>query len=102
MILAVTRRVSFARALRSRRFAWLWCGQTVSALGDGAFATALSWKVLKLTGSGAAMGITLVAQMIPIVLFMLIGGVVADRLPRRLTLLWSDSGRGVVTLIVAA
>lgn len=34
-------------------------------------------------------------------LLMLVGGVVADRLPCRLTLLWSDGGRAVVTLIVA-
>ena len=94
-------RVRFARALRSRRFAWLWSGQTISAVGDGAFFTALAWQVLLLTGSGTAMGMALVAQSIPLVLFMLLGGVVADRLPRRLTLLWSDGGRAVVTLIVA-
>ncbi|HET9109390.1 MAG TPA: MFS transporter [Ktedonobacterales bacterium] len=102
MLARVFGRVRFARALRSRRFAWLWSGQTISAVGDGAFFTALAWQVLLLTGSGTAMGMALVAQSIPLVLFMLIGGVVADRLPRRLTLLWSDGGRAVVTLIVAA
>jgi DHA3 family tetracycline resistance protein-like MFS transporter len=102
MMGTLMRRVQFARALRSRRFAWLWSGQTISAMGDGAFFTALAWQVLVLTGSAGAMGIVLVAESIPLVLFMLIGGVVADRLPRRLTLLWSDGGRAVVTLIVAA
>ncbi len=101
MLLATSRRLAFARALRSRRFTLLWSGQTVSALGDGAFFTALAWQVLTLTGSGTAMGLALVAETTPIVLFMLIGGVVADRLPRRLTLLWSDGGRAVVTLVVA-
>ncbi len=101
MVVGLFRRVQFARALRSRRFAWLWSGQTISAMGDGAFFTALAWQVLLLTGSATAMGIALVAQSIPLVLFMLVGGVVADRLPRRLTLLWSDGGRAVVTLIVA-
>src|SRR5512146_1211567 len=101
MLLAITRRMIFARALRSRRFALLWSGQTISALGDGAFFTALAWQVLTLTGSGTAMGLALVAETTPIVLFMLIGGVVADRLPRRLTLLWSDGGRAVTTLVVA-
>ncbi|HZC05116.1 MAG TPA: MFS transporter [Ktedonobacterales bacterium] len=94
-------RVRFARALRSRRFAWLWSGQTISAVGDGAFFTALAWQVLLLTRSATAMGAALVAQSIPLVIFMLVGGVVADRLPRRLTLLWSDGGRAVVTLLVA-
>lgn len=102
MMLRVIGRVRFARSLRSRRFAWLWSGQTISAMGDGAFLTALAWQVLVLTGSATAMGVALVAQSIPLILFMLVGGVVADRLPRRLTLLWSDGGRAVVTLIVAA
>ncbi len=101
MMVALMRRVRFARALRSRRFALLWSGQTISAVGDGAFFTAMAWQVLLLTGSAAAMGATLIAQTVPLVLFMLLGGVVADRLPRRLTLLWSDTGRAVVTLVVA-
>ncbi len=101
MFQASMRRMTFARALRSRRFALLWSGQTISALGDGAFFTALAWQVLTLTGSGTAMGLALVAESIPIVLFMLVGGVVADRLPRRLTMLWSDSGRAIVALVVA-
>ena len=102
MLIGLARRAQFARSLRSRRFAWLWSGQTISAMGDGAFLTALAWQVLLLTGSATAMGVALVAQSIPLVLFMLVGGVVADRLPRRLTLLWSDGARAVVTLIVAA
>jgi MFS family permease len=102
MVVGLLSRVQFARALRSRRFALLWSGQTISAMGDGAFFTALAWQVLLLTGSATAMGIALVAESIPMVLFMLVGGVIADRLPRRLTLLWSDGGRAVVTLIVAA
>ena len=101
MMVALMRRARFARALRSRRFALLWSGQTISAVGDGAFFTAMAWQVLLLTGSAAAMGATLIAQTVPLVLFMLVGGVVADRLPRRLTLLWSDAGRAVVTLVVA-
>ena len=101
MVLRVLGRLAFARALRSRRFALLWSGQTVSALGDGAFFTALAWQVLILTGSGAAMGFALVAETTPIVLFMLIGGVVADRVPRRLAMLWSDGGRALAALVVA-
>lgn len=101
-MMRVVGRMQFARSLRSRRFAWLWSGQTISAMGDGAYLTVLAWQVLLLTGSATAMGVALVAQSIPLILFMLVGGVVADRLPRRLTLLWSDGGRAVVTLAVAA
>jgi len=102
MVAALLGRVRFARALRSRRFALLWSGQAISAVGDGAFFTALAWQVLLLTGSATAMGGALVAETVPMVLFMLVGGVVADRLPRRLTMLWSDGGRAAVTLLVAA
>ena len=95
-------RLRFLRALRSRPFALLWAGQTISALGDGAFYTALAWTVLLLTHSGTAMGIVAIAQVGPVVLFLLVGGVAADRLPRRLVLLWSDGGRGLVVLAIAA
>lgn len=94
-------RVRFARALSSRPFALLWVGQTVSLLGDGAYFTALAWTVLLLTHSGTAIGAVAIASMVPRVLFLLVGGVAADRLPRRLVLLLSDSGRAVVVLVVA-
>jgi len=80
----------------------LWSGQTISALGDGAFVTALAWEVLLLTGSATAMGLVVIAQTLPMLLFLLIGGVTADRLPRRLVMLWSDGGRAVAVLLIAA
>ena len=46
-------KIRFARALGSRPFALLWTGQTISALGDGAYITALGWEVLLLTHSPA-------------------------------------------------
>jgi DHA3 family tetracycline resistance protein-like MFS transporter len=98
---AIGGRLRFARALRSRSFALLWLGQTVSTLGDGAYLTALAWQVLVLTGSGAAMGIVLIATAIPRVLFMLLGGVIADRLPRRLVMLWADGGRAIAVGAIA-
>ncbi len=92
----------FARALRSRSFAVFWTGQTISNLGDGAFVTALAWKVLLMTHSGLAMGTLLLAQSIPRLIFILLGGLMADRLPRRLILLVSDVGRGITVLLIAA
>lgn len=89
------------RALHSRQFALLWSGQTISSLGDGAFATALAWEVLLLTKSSAAMGLVVTAEIVPRLLFLLLGGVAADRLPRRLVMLWSDAGRAIVILLIA-
>jgi len=79
-------RIQFMRALRSQPFALLWLGQTISSLGDGAFFMALAWQILLLTRSATAMGIVMTAEMIPRLLFLLLGGVAADRLPKRLFL----------------
>ena len=98
---SLVRRVRFARALGSKPFALVWSGQTISSLGDGVTLTALAWQVLVLTGSGTAMGVVLIAQTLPRVLFLLLGGVVADRFSRRNVLLWSDTVRGVAVALVA-
>jgi MFS family permease len=90
------------QALHSRAFTWFWLGQTVSTLGDGAFTTALAVTIYQLTGSSLAMGFFLMAQTLPELLFALLGGVAADRLPRRLILLCVDSGRTLTVLSIAA
>jgi MFS family permease len=89
------------QALQSRSFAWFWIGQTISSLGDGAFATALAVAVYQLTGSSLAMGLFLMAQIVPELIFTLFGGVAADRLPRRVVLLYADAGRALVVLLIA-
>ena len=102
MSLVFTQRLHFARALHSNAFALLWTGQTVSALGDGAFVTALSWEALQLTGSATAMGIVVLAQTLPMIPLLLLGGVIADRFPRQQVMLWSDASRAVAVLLIAA
>lgn len=101
MFASSLKRMKFVRALKSRPFAMIWIGQTISNLGDGIFYLALAWQVLLMTHSATAMGIVLIAGMIPRLAFVLIGGVTADRLPRRLIILWSDGGRGVVVLLIS-
>jgi MFS family permease len=81
------------QALHSRVFAWFWLGQTISALGDGAFLTALAVAVYALTGSSLMMGLFLTAQITPELLFTLLGGIIADRFVRRRVLFWADLGR---------
>jgi MFS family permease len=48
------------------------------------------------------MGAVFIASLAPSLLFMLFGGVAADRLPRRAIMLWSDTGRAVVVAVIAA
>lgn len=93
--------IRLTQAFQSRAFAWFWLGQTISSFGDGAFATALAVTVYQLTGSSLAMGLFLMAQIVPELLFTLFGGVAADRLPRRLVLLCADAGRALVVLLIA-
>lgn len=100
-MLTLTNSLHFTRALRSCPFAWLWAGQAMSTLGNGAYLTALAWQVLLLTHSGTAMALILVATSVPQLIFLLIGGVIADRLPRRLVMLWSDSGRALAVMAIA-
>jgi predicted MFS family arabinose efflux permease len=56
---------------------------------------ALAFAILDLTGSVTDLGVVLAAQTIPLVLFVLLGGVWADRLPRQLVMLCSDLVRAV-------
>ena len=79
--------------LRQSAFALLFAGRAISALGDRIVPVALVFAVLELPGSVTDVGIVFAAQTIPLVVFVLIGGVWADRLPRQLVMLASDGVR---------
>jgi MFS family permease len=87
--------------LRERDFALFFWGQAVSVLGDGIFPIALAFAVLDLGGSPTDLGIVLVAGILPQTLFVLIGGVWADRLPRRTIMLSSDLVRALIQAVTA-
>jgi MFS family permease len=89
-------------ALRERRFRLLWLGQATSTLGDGLVPVALAFAVIQtLDGSPTDLGIVLAAQTLPLVVFVLAGGVWADRLPRQMVMLVSDIIRCVVQATMA-
>jgi MFS family permease len=87
--------------LRERQFALFFWGQAVSVLGDGIFPIALAFAVLELGGSPTDLGIVLTAGILPQTLFVLVGGVWADRLPRRTIMLVSDAARAVIQAVTA-
>jgi MFS family permease len=89
-------------ALRSRDFRLLWLGQSVSVLGDALVIVALGLFITRLTGNPRDVGVVLAAYSVPLVLFVLLGGVLADRLPRQLLMIVTDLVRGTchVTLAV--
>ena len=88
-------------ALRSRAFRLLWLGQAVSVLGDGLVLVAIGLYVTRLTGDPADVGLVLAAYSLPLVSLLLIGGVIADRVPRRRLMIAADVVRGVVHGLLA-
>lgn len=88
--------LTFVRALRYRPYALLWSGQTISILGDRIFQVALAWWVLQKTGSALAMGTVFTLTTVPMLVFVMFGGVLVDRLPRIRMMLLSDVVRFVI------
>ncbi len=93
---------TFVRALGNRSFALLWCGQTVSRLGDSFQHIALAWWVVEKTGSPTVMATMLACSIIPMLVFSLVGGAVVDRVPRLAVLVACDSLRGAAVGGMAA
>jgi DHA3 family tetracycline resistance protein-like MFS transporter len=79
----------------------MWSGQTISRLGDSLYQVALAWWVVEKTGSALAMGLILIFTIVPMLAFLLLGGVMVDRWPRLPLLLASDVGRGVMVSVTA-
>jgi MFS family permease len=94
-------RLTLLAPLGSRDFRLVWTGESISLLGDAFQTVAVSWLVLGLTGSGLALGLILVAAAIPRGVFMLFGGVLADRLSPRDLALGSNVLRALLTSVVA-
>jgi predicted MFS family arabinose efflux permease len=77
-------------ALRSPAFRFLWVGQTVSTVGDRMIIVALALFVTQRTGSASDVGLVLAAYVVPMIVFLPLGGVWADRIPRRRLMIGSD------------
>jgi MFS family permease len=90
--------------LRHRDFRLLWLGMSTSLVGDGVFLVALAWQVYLISNAVGAMATVGVALTAPQVATLLLGGVVADRIDRRVVLVVADLVRGValVTLTILA
>ncbi len=83
----------FGRMLNAftfRDFRVLWFGSCTSSIGTWMQYVAQNWLVLSLTGSAFYLGLDAFLQQLPIILFMLLGGVLADRFDRRKTLIVSQ------------
>ncbi|WP_327369422.1 MFS transporter [Streptomyces sp. NBC_01217] len=88
--------------LRTRTFRLLFIGRTLSLLGDSAIPTALSLAVYLATGSTGALALVLGCAMVPKLLLLPLGGVVADRFNARTVALTTDLVRCATQLFVGA
>jgi MFS family permease len=70
------------RALREPNFRWYYLAESVNMVGSTMAPVALAFAVLHVSDSASALGFVLAANTSPMVLFLLFGGVLADRLPR--------------------
>jgi MFS family permease len=67
--------------LRHPNFRWYYAASTVNTAGNSMAGVALAFAVLSIDSSASALGYVLAASTVPMVLFLLFGGVIADRLP---------------------
>ena len=84
------------KAFEYRDFRLLWFGACTSSIGTWMQTVAQNWLVLEMTNSPFLLGLDSFLGQIPIFLFSLIGGVVADRADRRKLLVGSQLGANVV------
>ena len=87
----------------NRDFLTLIAGQFVSRVGDGLYSLAAVWLVLELTNNNPlASSAALAFQLLPVLLFSLVAGVLVDRWDRRLTMAVADGIRAPLVLTVPA
>ncbi len=89
------------RSLRHRNFRLFWTGQLVSLVGTWMQTVAQGWLVLILTNNPFMLGVVAAAQFAPVLVLGLFGGIVADHLPKRRTLMVTQATAALLALVLA-
>ena len=89
-------------ALKYRDFRLLWTGQLVSQMGTQMQRVAIAWHVYTLTHDPIALGLLGVFRVLPVFIFALLGGAVADAQDRRKVLLITQSTMALAAAVLAA
>jgi MFS family permease len=87
--------------LAGRNFRRFYVGYTTSLLGTSMSAVAIAFAVLQSGGTATSLGVVFAANIVPMIAFMLGGGVIADRLGRRPVMLTADAARCVAQSALA-
>jgi len=85
-------------SLKVRNYRLFFIGQTISLCGTWMQSIAQALLVLKLTGSGTALGLAIGLQCVPVLLLASYGGVLADRFSKRRLLVVTQTTAGVLAL----
>ena len=91
-------------ALRHRNFRLLWTGQLISMAGSMMQNTALLWHVASIVSPerrGVALGLVGLVRILPIIVFSLFSGVVADAVDRRRLMLVTQTGMALCAVLLA-
>ncbi|WP_443054357.1 MFS transporter [Streptomyces sp. IBSBF 2435] len=88
-------------SLRIRNYRLFATAAAISNTGTWMARIAQDWLVFSLTGSSFAVGVTTALQFLPMLLFGLYGGVIADRYPKRRILLCTQAALGLLGLALA-
>jgi len=85
-------------ALEHRHFTVFWVGHSLSSIGTKMQQVGLLWHIYELTHSTKALGLMGLVKLFPILALVLFGGVIADRVPRRRVLLYSQGVMGLLAI----
>ncbi len=89
-----------ARAFRHRNYRLFFAGQAISLVGTWMQQVAQGWLVLQLTHDPLWLGLVSLAQFGPVILFGLFGGVIADQLPKRKTLMATQTVAMILAFVL--
>ncbi|HEX5499586.1 MAG TPA: MFS transporter, partial [Thermomicrobiales bacterium] len=88
-------------SFRHRNYRLYYAGQLISVTGTWMQTLAQSWLILSLTTSAFMLGLVSVFQFAPVLILGLVGGVAADRFPKRTTLVFTKAAAGMVSATMA-
>jgi MFS family permease len=88
------------RALRHRNYRLFFAGQLTSLVGTWMMTVAQSWLVLQLTGNPFDLGVVSAVQFLPVLVLGLFGGVIADSLPKRRTLVLTQGFASILSFVM--
>jgi MFS family permease len=93
-------RLAAFSSLRIRDFRWLWLGNLFSFNAMQMQMVARGWLVYTMTGSPLALGLVSAGFGVPMILFSLYGGVIADRVRKRNLLLVTQAFMCLLSLVI--